>query len=791
MANDAYRAKRRPGKTPEPFADSAAASTAAGEAPIFVVQRHRARRLHYDLRLERGGALASWAVPKGVPLERGARHLAVHVEDHPLAYATFAGVIPEGEYGAGTVELWDTGTYELLEEKRDGGLTVQLHGGRLRGVWTLVPAGLDGKAENWLLMRKDDGPPRHAWSPMLCSQATSPPRGAAWTFEPKWDGYRALVEVRGGELRLRSRRGLDLGARWPALLPGILTAVRSPDAVLDGEICALDDRGRSRFELLQRGGGTLVLVVFDLLELDGQVLVDQPLSVRRELLAGVVDPSAGPVIVSPVFDDGAALLAVARAEELEGIVAKRAASPYRPGVRHDDWRKLKTRNRDHLVVVGWQRGSGRLSRTVGSLHVAADVDGELRYAGSVGSGLTDDLREALLERLAPLARSDAPVHDPPQLTRAERSVLTWVDPELGVEVAYTELTAAGRLRQPVLLGVDGLLPASGVEGDRGSVGGAAPVAADETPSEPERLVFPPELRRGRRVLRFSNLDKAFWPAEGITKGGLLAFYRDIAPVLVPHLRCRPFTMKRYPDGWQGKSFFQKNAPSHMPDWIRRVPLPATTRDGETRTIEYAVLDDDLALLWAVSMGCIDLHAGAARVDRLERPDWVVFDLDPADGTPFGSVVEVALLVRELLTAVGLEGVAKTSGSRGIHVLVPIARRHTHAQARSFAEIVAGALARAHPTLVTTEWARAKRHGVLVDVNQNGQGRTTAMGYSVRPRAGAPVSTPLRWDEVTPSLDPQTFTMDAVLRRVHEHGDLLAPALHGGQSLTAALRAVGG
>jgi bifunctional non-homologous end joining protein LigD len=248
-------------------------------------------------------------------------------------------------------------------------------------------------------------------------------------------------------------------------------------------------------------------------------------------------------------------------------------------------------------------------------------------------------------------------------------------------------------------------------------------------------------------------------------------------------------MKRYPDGWQGKHFFQKQAPAHMPSWIRTAALPASRRSGETRVIEYPVLDDELALLWAVSMGCIDLHAGAARMDRPDRPDWVVLDLDPAEGTPFDVVVEVALLVRDVLGAVGLSGLPKTSGSRGIHVLVPIARRHTHADARSFAEIVAGALARSHPSLVTTEWTRAKRHGVLLDVNQNGAGRTTAMAYSVRPRPGAPVSTPLEWDELRSDLDPSLFTREVVLRRIADRGDLLAGALEGGQSLAAALRAV--
>jgi len=292
-----------------------------------------------------------------------------------------------------------------------------------------------------------------------------------------------------------------------------------------------------------------------------------------------------------------------------------------------------------------------------------------------------------------------------------------------------------------------------------------------------------------REVRLTNLDKPFWPDEGITKGDLLAYYRDVAPVLVPHLRDRPFTMKRYPDGWQGKSFFQKQAPAHIPAWLGTATFPASTRDGEQRMIDYALANDELALLWLVNMGCIEMHAWASRRDRPERPDWVMFDLDPSDGATFDDVVQVALLVRELMGLLELECFPKTSGSRGIHVLVPIARRHGWDDVRSFAEIVAGALARAHPGLVTTEWTKAKRKGVLVDANQNGMGKTTASVYSVRPRAGATVSTPLAWDEVREGLDLAVFTMDEVLQRVERSGDLYAPVLELDQSLTSALRTV--
>ena len=765
MSLDEYRRKRRAERTPEPF-DAAEASPGRAR---FVVQRHAARRLHYDFRLERGGALASWAVPKGVPLRRGERHLAVHVEDHPLGYADFEGVIPAGEYGAGTVEIWDRGTYDLLEEKRDGGLTVRLHGERLAGVWTLVPAGLDGDPKNWLLLRKDaDDGPATRYRPMLASSTDALPRGEGWSYEPKWDGYRAIVRVSGGDVTLTSRNGNDLTERFRDVARAASAAIRSSDAVLDGEICALDDSGRSRFSLLQEGGGTAALVLFDLLEVESSPLVDEPLSARRERLAEIVGPSAG-VLVSPYFDDGAALLVAAREQELEGVVAKRVDSRYRPGRRSPEWQKLKLRKTQEVVIAGYTRGQGRRTNGFGALVVGVHDAGVLRWAGNVGTGFSDGEIERLRKLLAPLERPDPPFAEVPRMPRVRRSDITWVEPRLVAEVEFAEWTHEGRLRAPSYLRL------------------REDVTATDVRSEREPL--PPVIARGRRELRLSNVDKPFWPELGITKGDLIAYYRDVADVLVPHLRGRPFTMKRYPDGWQGKNFFQKNAPSHMPEWIERVPFPASTRDGEKRIIEYALVNDDLALMWMANMGCIDLHTWASRVDKPDRPDWVMFDLDPSEGAGFEEVVEVALLVKQTLDLLELASYPKTSGSRGIHVLVPIARRHGFDEVREFAGIVAGALARAHPGLATTEWAKDKRRGVLVDANQNGPGRTNASVYSVRPRAGATVSCPLRWDEVVSGLDPSVFTMDVVLDRVARHGDLHAGVLSGKQSLKAALKSL--
>jgi len=767
-----YERKRARGRTPEPFG----ADTSSGGDPIFVVQRHDARRLHYDFRLERDGALASWAVPKGIPREPGQRHLAVHVEDHPLEYATFEGEIPAGQYGAGTVEIWDRGTYELLEEKKDGGLTVRLAGERLRGTWTLVPAKLDGNEKNWLLLRKqDDESPALAktkgpeYVPMLATLAPEVPRGEGWLYEVKWDGYRAIARVAGGETTLTSRRGNDLTGRFADVARAIARAVRTPDCVLDGEVCALDEEGRSSFSVMQQGKGPLVYYAFDLLEVDGEQLLELPLRERRTRLAELLDPRDGTVRPSEAFDDGEALYEAAQEQGLEGVIAKRADSRYQPGRRTGDWLKVKTHGRQEFVIAGYTKGQGRRSGRLGSLVLAVNRGGELHYAGNCGTGFTEAEIEKLMGKLRPLERATPPFAVVPKMPKVKKSDVVWVTPKLVCEVEFAEWTHDGRLRAPSYKGL----------------------REDKTPAEVRReQPLETEIRRGRRTLRLSNLDKLFWPEEGITKGDLLAYYREVGPALLPHLRDRPFTMKRYPDGWQGKHFFQKDAPSHMPEWIPSETYRSTSRETrQKRTIRYPLVNDELALLWMVNMGCIDMNTWYSRVDRPERPDWVLFDLDPSPDVGFREVVQVALLVKEVLDALGLAGFPKTSGADGFHVLVPVERRSTYDDTREFAEIVAGTLARTHRGLVTTEWAKAKRRGVLIDANQNGEGKTIASAYSVRPRAGAPVSTPLRWDEVSEELDPLDFTMEVVLGRVEREGDLFEGVLTTRQSLGRALRAV--
>jgi bifunctional non-homologous end joining protein LigD len=765
-----YRRKRDPKATPEPFG-----SKKRGKKPIFVVQRHDASRLHYDFRLERAGALASWAVPKGVPLEPGAKVLAVHVEDHPLEYAKFEGEIPKGQYGGGTVEIFDNGTYDLLEEKPNGQLTFDLHGTKLKGRWSLLPTHMDGKEQNWLLIKRSDDDESHAaaaaqrtYRPMLATLESHIPHGEDWTHEVKFDGFRAVAYVRSGECKLVSRNDNDLTVRFPEVAKAIVKAVKSPNAVLDGEICRIDPTGKTSFSELQQGSGPLVFYAFDLLELDGATLVDEPLTERKRRLRDLLDKRVTNVSYSEDFEDGDALFSVAQAQSLEGIISKRRSSTYKVGRRTRDWLKIKTENNEEFVVAGYTRGAGRRAGTFGALVLGVNEGDHLRYVGNVGTGFNDKEIAKLLKLLKPLHRDTPPFPTAPKMPKIRKGDVQWVDPQLVAQVRFGEWTHDQHLRHPAYLGI---------REDK--------EAGEVTAEQP----LPDVIRKGSRELRLSNLDKPFWPEEGITKGDLLRYYQSVAEVLVPHLKDRPFTMRRYPDGAGGKAFFQKDAPKHMPEWIPRHRALVSTREKTPgkKWVEFPLVNDELALLWMVNMGCIDMNTWYSRIDKPDRPDFVLFDLDPTPEVPWSQTVEVALILKQLLDLLELTSFPKTSGGKGFHVLVPIDRRSTFEDTRRFAEHVAGAIARTHPKLATTEWSKAKRRGVLIDSNQNGEGKTIASVYSVRPKPGAPVSTPLTWDEVDDRLNPSIYTMDVVLDRVRQHGDLYAGVLTTRQSLSKALK----
>ncbi|MGN6378617.1 MAG: DNA ligase D [Gaiellales bacterium] len=565
--------------------------------------------------------------------------------------------------------------------------------------------------------------------PMLAGTADRLPVGADWVYELKLDGYRIVAEVDADGVHLWSRGGHDYTQRFSEVAGRLPASVPVP-CVLDGEVCALDDQGRPSFQHLQAGAGRRVFYAFDLLQLDGRWVMSRPLRERRELLEQAVHEDDC-VRLSQQYEDGEGLLELARRQSLEGVMAKRAGSRYHPGRRSADWRKFKLRERHTFVVCGYTAGGGSRSATLGSLVLGERAGGGLRWVGEVGSGIGHDESERLLGVLRPLEQTAATLKRPP------KGSVTWVEPRLRCQVEFANRTADGRLRAPVYLGLEG---------------------------KPRRRRPEPDL---------VNLDKVFFPEDGVTKGDLIEYYRAVAPAVVEHLRGRPFTMLRYPDGIHGKRFFQKDAPVHTPAWVR-----TSVQEG----IRYLLVDDESALAWVVNMGCVDLNAWCARADRPHRPDWVMFDLDPAESTPFSAVPQVALLLRQALNGLGLDGYPKTSGGKGMHVLVPIQRRYDQEHVRAFAAAVARALARTAPELITEAWKRSERHGVLLDVNQNGWGRTTAAVYSVRPRIGAPVSTPLRWEEVTPQLDPAAFDLQTVPGRLRKLGDVFAPVLSHRQRL---------
>jgi len=841
----AYRAKRSAERTPEPFGSGGHGSGSGGARPrLFVVQQHGARRLHFDFRLEWNGVLLSWAVPKGPSLDPAEKRLAVRVEDHPVDYADFEGVIPEGNYGAGAVIVWDTGRWIPVEDPErgleSGKLLFDLAGYKLRGRFTLVRTGGRRAARSgkeWLLIKKADGfaasgaldahsvlsgltldeladgPRREAAlaraagrlgatrrrvdvaavKPML-AQATEKPFSAdGWLFEVKYDGYRAIAArepaTDGGRARaqLRYRSGRDATALWPELA-GAVAALPYSRIVLDGELVVLDGEGRPSFQRLQKRAqaGTpaearraavespATYFAFDLLALGDLDLRPLPLVERKRLLERAL-PGRGPLRVAPHFAArGEVVFAEIERLGLEGMVAKRADAPYRAG-RSPDWRKIRIRPTHDFAIVGMSAPRGSRAG-FGALHLAARSGSTLRYVGRVGSGFSDAQLAALHRALEPLRRATPACEGAPKSARGD----VWVEPRLVCEVRYAEVTADGSLRQPVFVRLREDKKPEEIDPPPALAGAAEepPMAtAEKKNPEPERSVA------------FTNLDKIFWPESGYTKGDLIEYYRGIAPWLLPYLRDRPLVMTRYPDGIAGKSFFQKDAPRWAPSWLRTETLWS---EHGGREIHYFVCDDVESLLYVANMGTIPLHVWSSRIASLQRPDWSILDLDPK-GAPFAHVVEIARALRAIGEEIGLPTFVKTSGSAGLHVLVPLGGRLTFEQSRTLAELLAHAAVERLPEIATmARPLRARGGRVYVDTGQNGHGKLLAAPFSARPLPGAPVSMPLRWSEVGARLDPARFTIRSAAGRMRRLGaDPLRPVLDAAPDLVAALERLSG
>jgi bifunctional non-homologous end joining protein LigD len=789
---DEYERKRDFGKTAEP---SPKRRRKKKGKPRFVVQEHSARRLHWDLRLEHDGVAASWAIPNGIPEDPSENRKAVHTEDHPLEYLDWEGEIPAGEYGAGTMKIWDRGTYEL-EKWEPEKVMVDFEGERLRGRYALFHAGK--AARDWMIHRID--PPERERDPfpenvvpMLARLSTLPADDSGWAVEVKWDGVRAIAYHQPGRLRLQTRNLNEVTAQYPEV-KRITRALGSHDAVLDGELVVFDENGRPSFELLQQRihntdpnvvrrrmeSHPVVYVVFDLLHLDGEDLTCEPYARRRELLEGLA--LSGESWQTPGHSVGHAkeLLAASKEQGLEGVMLKRLDSVYAPGKRTGAWLKVKNVSRQEMVVGGWTPGEGRRKKQLGALLVGYFEDGGepvLRYGGKVGTGFTEQDLAALTARLTPLERRASPFGVGPKPPKGAR----FVEPRLVAEIVFREMTKEGMVRHGAFKGLREDKAASEVELERAT----DPEGESLTARAAKRPRGKAAVTVEGRELQLSNLDKVLYPKTGFTKGELIDWYARVAEVLLPHLRGRPLTLKRYPDGVAGKHFYEKRCPSHRPEWVTTASIWSESHEGE---IDYCVVEDVPTLVWLANLADIELHTSLSRCAEMEQPTSMVFDLDPGAPADILDCAQVAVWLRGMFEQLGLNCYPKTSGSKGMQLYVPLNSDATYAQTKPFAKAVAETLERKFTDRVVSQMSKAKRGGkVLIDWSQNDRHKTTVCVYSLRAKERPTVSTPLAWDEVEAALESGeaaalSFDHAAVLERVAAKGDLFAPLLSEAQQL---------
>ncbi len=918
MPLDRYHAKRDFSKTPEPAGDAGAGGPGSvgggtGGGGRFVVQRHRATRLHYDLRLEMGGLLASWAVPKGPTLDPVVRRMAVHVEDHPVDYFDFEGVIPKGQYGAGDVIVWDWGSYvpeaetpDPLRAVEDGELKFELHGEKLRGRYTIVrtsrrpgsapSAAFEDDSEQWLLIKKRDAHAAAGWDaedhpqsvrtgrtndevkanrdalwmsdmpaataaidlagaveaplpgfvpPMLATLASAPFSDPDWLFEVKWDGYRLQAVVDHGAVRTFTRKGVDGDTYFRGFLAPP-TWIAAEEAVIDGEIVALDESGAPDFGLLQEaisglrtgggrgrgsgapavaGGGRLVYQAFDLLHLDGRSLLRVPLEDRKRLLRSVLRESGRVRFASHIEAEGIEFHRAATERGLEGILAKLRRSRYEPGSRSPAWLKIKIRPEQELVVGGWTPGEGN-AKDLGALAVGVHEGGRLRVAGKGGSGVTGRTRTLLRERLAALETADSPF-DPAPERKGELRTVTWVRPELVIRAELGGWTREGLVRQTSFKGIDEghdpltvvrerAVPArdaiaaaeagSSNDGEEAAVpekrspASAAVTSAGANKAEARKAeaseaeldalaALPKEgvWSIGGRQLKVTNLDKVLFPPldgsgdEPITKRELIAYFARIAPTALPHLAERPLNLHRFPNGVGGPGFWQKDIPATAPDWLRRwTEVGVGERDANT----HLVADEVAALCWLANQASFEFHAWTGRLDAPERPTFALVDIDPGDRTTWDETLTIARLYRTAFDHLGVRAYPKLTGKRGIQAWLPIVPKYSFGETSAWVEGISRAIGAMVPELVSWEWSVAERKGrARLDYTQNTFIKTLVAPYAVRPAAGAPVSAPIRWDELDdPDLRPNSWTIRNLIDRVALVGDLFAGAQTDAQEL---------
>jgi bifunctional non-homologous end joining protein LigD len=872
MPLEEYRRKRDFEATPEP-----APGDLVERRGRFTIQRHRATALHYDFRLEIGGVLVSWAVPKGPTLDPSQRRLAMRTEDHPIEYLDFEGVIPKRQYGAGDVIVWDWGHFEPEAETPDpeaalraGELKFVLHGEKVRGRFTIVRTdrrgrgGGDDERERWLLLHKRgpaavdgwdaedhprsaktgrtndevrDGveprfngePPRPVGEidlsaahdepmpdfipPMKATLATEPFSDPDWLYEVKWDGYRVEAVIRDGEARLWTRNRQDAARYFPDLA-GRAAWIDAREAIVDGEVVALDDEGRPQFSLLQdrtgirtgRAPGSkrpgkpapVVFQAFDLLHLDGRSLLDVPLDERKRLLRSRLREHPLVRYAGHVEADGDAFFAAAQQQELEGIVAKLRRSPYEPGRRSQSWLKLKVRRDQEAVVVGWLPGQGSHA-DLGSLILAVRSGDRWIHAGQVGSGLDARTRRELRATLDELASADSSLDPVPRLKGAR-----WVEPKLVARVEFAEWTADGLLRQAAFKGIE-------VGRDPREVRRERAVATASATAEAERRIEPPRSpepekpgqpgfsdalaaleaiqKEGTwevdgREIRVTNLEKVLFPGRDgeapITKRDLLRHVVATAPALVPYLDGRGLTVQRFPNGIEQKGFWQKDLPKHAPAWVQRW----TYHHREEGPKDYPIVDSAATLAWLAQEAAIELHPWTSRTDAPDLPSYALIDIDPGPDTTWEELLVLTRLYRAALGHLGVVGHPKVTGKRGIQVWIGIRRGPSFDETRDWVESLSRAVGSTVPDLVSWEWAKRARKGkARLDFTQNAINKTLVAPYSARPAPGAPVSMPIDWDELDdPELRPDRWTVRDAAARIAERGDLFAAVLTEEQEL---------
>ena len=907
MALEEYRRKRDFKATPEPAGKAAAKKgkkKGKAKSLSFVIQKHAAGRLHYDFRLELEGVLKSWAVPKGPSLDPAEKRLAVQVEDHPLEYGGFEGIIPKGQYGGGTVVLWDRGTWtpwesegDPVESFRKGKLKIHLEGEKLRGGWTLVRMhGRQGgdKGENWLLIKENDetarpgsgdaivrerpesvesgktveemaADPDRVWEsnrpektgngfkaqvaaiatkaakkvsgkggdspespdpsalpgakkakmpelikPELATLVDAPPAGDDWFHEIKYDGYRALCHLEDGEARLFTRQGNDWTDRFASLAREAAT-LPADQAVLDGEVVVLQPDGSSSFQALQNAlsenhGRDLIYIVFDLLYLDGYDLRPVALEKRKGALAKLLAGHSGALRFGDhVHGAGEDFYRQVCGYGLEGMISKRAGLPYRAG-RTKEWLKLKCLKRQELVIVGFTDPDG--TRTgFGALLLAVHDGKDLVYAGKVGTGFTERSLVDLHGRLEKLAVAKPAFKNPPKGAEARRS--HWVKPQLVAEGAFADWTHDGILRHSAFQGLrEDKKPEEVVrEQPREPPPEADPPPAATKPAgkkksavkikkgpkpalrpEPEEGPTPPQGRgRNPEILiagvRFTNPAKVLYPDAKVTKRDLGIFYTRIADWILPTISNRPLTLVRCPEGQAGQCFYQKHVNEQFGAAVYRVDV----EEGGA-IVPYGAVDSLEGLLSLVQMGVLEIHVWGSHRDQIEQPDYVVFDLDPDEGLPWERVVEGAITTRDFLADLGLRTYLKTTGGKGLHVVLPLTRRADWDEIKAFTKAVAEAVVAAEPKKYTSKMPKADRKGkVFIDYLRNGRGATSIAPFSTRARPGAPVSTPLFWEELESDVRANTWTVRNLPERLEAlSADPWADFNTVRQSITAAM-----